>query len=115
MKTLADLPSDTPLLVIRGEWNEEDHPRDEGGKFTDGGGGGGDDEDEPYDPYGMHVSPDNDNPQAGPKGGNDNKPNKMAGRDYRPKGGHFGPRHGDNDDDPSPRGPTGGRRLKRAA
>lgn len=39
MKTLDDLAPGTPLLVVQGDWNEDDHPRDEDGKFTDAGGG----------------------------------------------------------------------------
>lgn len=39
--------SDTKKRIIKGDWNEEDHPRDESGKFTGGGGGssGGDSSD----------------------------------------------------------------------
>lgn len=46
-KVVTRSPRTDLALLLKGEWNEEDHPRDEDGKWTDkdgdGGGGGRDD------------------------------------------------------------------------
>jgi len=38
---IARAEAEQTLARLKGTWNEEDHPRDEDGKFTDSGGGGG--------------------------------------------------------------------------